>query len=275
VTALEAPLASDGILKAKLATGCLRSVSLFGGYSRRVGPTFVDCHSHVVPSGDDGVHTLDQGRALCNEAARRGTRILYATPHVWPQLTLTREREEEIRRAFVDLRPRVDLDLRLGFELTPSRELLREDPRRYALAGTDAVLMEVPFLGPPHDLFALAEHAVRAGLLPVVAHPERTEAVLDDSGLAGELAARGWLLQVNATSLLGNHGPEIEELAWRLVEEGTAALVASDGHRAARPPFLDEAYRAACRRLASRALALFDGSALGLARPAQRLAAAR
>ena len=71
---------------------------------------------------------------------------------------------------------------------------------------------------------------------------------------------------MNATSLLGYHGPEREALGWRLVDEGLADLVASDGHRAARPPFLDEAFELAHARVGEGALALFDGRALaGLA----------
>ena len=230
-----------------------------------MGPAFVDCHSHVVPSGDDGAATLAEGRSLCREAARRGTRILFATPHVWPETGLTAERERDIRAAFVALRPDVALELRLGFELTPTHDLLDEDPRRYVLEGTDAVLMEVPFVGPIEPLVALAERVEAEGLTPLIAHPERTEAVREAPGAAVELADRGWLLQVNATSLLGRHGEEASELAWWLLEDGHAALVASDGHRAARPAQLDEAFRHARERLGeARARPLFDGSALGL-----------
>ena len=225
---------------------------------------FVDCHSHVVPSGDDGAATVEDGLSLCHSAARHGTAVLFGTPHVWPHFTLTADRELEVRSAFERMRRRADLDLRLGFELTPTRALLREDPGRYALEGTDRVLMEVPFTGPADLVFAMAAHVEAAGLQPVIAHPERTEAVLDDPGIAGELAARGWAVQVNPTSLTGRHGPEIEELGWLLVETGTATVVASDGHRTTRPAHLDDAYRLARRRLGERALSLFDGSALGV-----------
>ena len=225
---------------------------------------FVDCHSHVVPSGGDGAATVEDGLSLCHSAARHGTAVLFGTPHVWPHFTLTADRELEVRSAFERMRRRADLDLRLGFELTPTRALLREDPGRYALEGTDRVLMEVPFTGPADLVFAMAAHVEAAGLQPVIAHPERTEAVLDDPGIAGELAARGWAVQVNATSLTGRHGPEIEELGWLLVETGTATVVASDGHRTTRPAHLDDAYRLARRRLGERALSLFDGSALGV-----------
>ena len=235
-----------------------------------MSPAFVDCHSHVVPSGDDGAGSVEEGVALCREAARHGTEILFATPHVWPHLVLTEAREAEVRDAYERIRKNAGLELRLGWELTPTAALLDEDPHRYVLEGTDSVLMEVPFTGPADELLALAERTESAGLRPVIAHPERTEAVLDRPELADELDARGWTLQVNATSLLGRHGDEAAELGWDFLERGIATIVASDGHRPTRPPQLDEAYALAVRRLGEeRTLPLFDGSALGLATPSR------
>jgi protein-tyrosine phosphatase len=227
---------------------------------------FVDCHSHVVPSGDDGAGSVVDGTALCRSACRHGTRILFATPHVWPELRLTPSREASIRAAFAHVREAATLELRLGWELTPTRELLDDDPGRYVLEGTDAVLMEVPFVGSVAPLVALAELTESVGLRPVIAHPERTEAVIDRPLVADELAERGWTLQVNASSLLGRHGEDAADLGWDLLERGIATVVASDGHRPTRPPHLDGAYDAAVRRLgADCATPLFDGTALGLA----------
>jgi len=236
---------------------------------------FVDVHSHVIPSGDDGAGTLREALELAASAAAHGTGILFATPHVWPQLPLTIAREGEVRRAFERARREqgLPLELRLGFELTPSRALLGEDLRRYELEGTGAVLMEVPFSGPADILVRLAEHAESFGLQPVIAHPERTQAVQDRPALADELAERRWLLQVNATSLTGDHGPDADELGWRLVRSGTASLVASDGHRPTRPPHLDAAYAEAIRKVgAERARMLFCGAALGFSERAPFLA---
>jgi protein-tyrosine phosphatase len=230
-----------------------------------VAPAFVDCHSHVVPSGDDGAKTLAEGLRLCELAAAAGTEVLYGTPHVWPHLVLTPKREAAILDAFERLRERAPLQLRLGYELTPSRALLDEDPARYVLEGTQLVLVEVPFSGPADELLALGEHIEAAGLVPLVAHPERTQAVQERPALALELAERGWPLQVNATSLLGLHRPEAEILGWKLVEEGSAKVVASDGHRKTRPPRLDDAYALAAARVGEEAaLPLFDGRGLGI-----------
>ena len=142
---------------------------------------------------------------------------------------------------------------------------MRENPARYALEGTEVVLAEMPFLGPASDLIELGEHIERAGLTPLVAHPERTEPVLERPGLARELAER-WPLQLNASSLLGGHGREIEELAWDLLD--VASVVASDGHRLTRPARLDDAFELVRARVGEEAARpLFDGSALGLRSP--------
>ncbi len=234
-------------------------------------PRFVDVHSHVVPSGDDGVKSVAEGGELARDAFAHGTRILYGTPHVAPHVPLTDDRERSVRAAFREVRDRAGLELRLGYELTPMPSLLNEDPWRYVLEGLEHVLVEIPFVGSAELFLEVGEWIAAAGLTPIVAHPERTEAVLTRPGLADELAARGWLLQVNASSLLGRHTPEMEQQGWRIVDEGLASLVASDGHRATRPMLLDGAYELARARVGEeRALRLFDGSALGIALTASR-----
>jgi protein-tyrosine phosphatase len=227
--------------------------------------TYWDVHSHVVPSGDDGVGSTEEGLELCREAAAHGTSVLFATPHVWPQLPLTDEREEEVRRTHARMARMLavdGIDLRLGFELTPAPVLLDEDLGRYVLGDLPAVLMELPFAGPLGLAERVAEEIEAAGLTPVVAHPERADAVIDDPELAAAYSERGWLLQVNATSLLGYHGPDPFAAGWLLVERGLVDLVASDGHRAARPPFLDAAYEAVRGRRGPAADPLFGGAAL-------------
>ena len=231
----------------------------------RLDGVFVDVHSHVVPSGDDGAQSVVEGLELCRAAAAHGTSVLFATPHVWPLLPLPADREERIRTAHEDMAAqasRFGLELQLGFELTPTPALLEDDLERYRLGELPAVLMEVPFQGSLSLAERLAERIQASGLTPVIAHPERSEAVLDDPGLAAALHDRGWLLQINATSVIGYHGAEIEANAWRLIDGGLADLVASDGHRRARPPQLDEAYRLVQARLGEGARALFDGRAL-------------
>ena len=239
----------------------------------------VDTHSHVVPSGDDGVRSVDEGVALVLEAAARGTAVQYATPHAMRQIPVTPARRRQVADAARAMRAQLGgrVVLRLGWELSAQSWFLDEDPRDFRLEGLDACLLELPL---PHThpdsldlLVRCAEHIEQAGLVPLLGHPERCPLVIRRPAAARELSERGWLLQVNASSLIGDHGADPERTGWWLLDAGLADIVGSDGHRAARPPFLDGALRAAERRLGSeRARALFTGAALApleaLKRPA-------
>jgi protein-tyrosine phosphatase len=227
----------------------------------------------MIPSGDDGVTTVEEGFELCSQAANRGTSVLYGTPHVNDDLPLTSERETGVRgsaRRLGELLQVIGLEVRVGFELHPTVALRATDLGRYRLDGFDAVLLECPLeTGVRHGLdqiFAAAARIESAGLLPILAHPERSPAFLTEQPAAGEAARRGWLLQVTAASLFGRNGDEAGRFAWSLLEHKDARLVASDAHRPDRPPFLDGALTVLSRRLGRRrAAGLLDGTALGVA----------
>lgn len=234
---------------------------------------FVDVHSHAVPSGDDGARTFEEAVELCRIAVDTGTRVLFATPHAhagWDSYPRTRERERLFAESFPKVRAaaaQFGLELRRGWEVFPT--VLRDaDPEEFVLEGTRAVLIEFPghWLGFKDDsalTLEAADRLVAAGLVPVVAHPERSIGLRADFAVARALVDRGCLLCPNGDSALGGNGQAAEELLWRLLDEGLVALIASDGHRARRPPQLDRAYEVLADRYGAEAVApLLDGSAL-------------
>lgn len=236
-------------------------------------PGFVDVHSHVVPSGDDGASSVEQGLELCRIAYDAGTRVLFATPHAhaaWDSFPRTPARQRIFDAAYPVMRDEAagwGLDLRRGWEVFPT-VIADSDPSELRLAGTTAVLVEFPgwWLDVPDPIPIVAtacERIEAAGLVPVLAHPERCPAISDAPEIVAPLAERGWLLCLNAPSLLGEHGATSERAAWRLLDDGVVSLAASDAHGLARPPTLDRAFRAVERRFGRAfALPLFDGSAL-------------
>src|SRR3954454_7386481 len=102
-------------------------------------PWIVDCHSHLVPSGDDGVRTVEEGLELLRVAHRHGTRTLYATPHVhaaWDSYPLSAERLALYDAAFPRMQAEAagfGLDLQRGFEVFPGALAADVDRRDYAL----------------------------------------------------------------------------------------------------------------------------------------------
>ncbi len=234
---------------------------------------FVDLHTHVVPSGDDGAYDVESGLALCRQMAAEGTSVVYATPHAHPPdswFPITEERVALVRGGYAEMKPACagfGLDLRLGWELSATGVLVGE-LSDYVLEGTRAILLELP--GPWfsfEDEVAVTRDeaaAIRAaGLEVILAHPERSLGIQRRPELLHELVEEGVLVCFNADSFVGGHGETCERCAWRLLELGVGDFVASDAHRPERPSRLREAVMAIAARYGrERALALAEGAAL-------------
>jgi protein-tyrosine phosphatase len=236
---------------------------------------FVDLHSHVIPSGDDGSRDVEEGIALCRQITALGTRVLYGTPHAHPPggpYTLTPERAELARTSYAEMKgpcAEFGLDLRLGWELSPAGALVGE-LADYVLEGTRGILLELPgpwlwvtFDDPVEATRAQAAEIRAAGFEVVLAHPERCVGIQCDAALLEGLVAEGALVCFNADSFVGAHEAGSEESVWQLLDRGLGDFIASDSHTAARPSRLDEAVEAIAARYGrERAIALADGSAL-------------
>ena len=234
---------------------------------------FVDLHTHVIPSGDDGAPSIEAGLELCREMAAQGTRVVYGTPHAHPPdgwFPITEERASLARQSYAEMKPQCaefGLDLRLGWELAATGALIG-DLGDYVLEGTRAILLELP--GPWFsfdDEVAVTRKqgsVIRAaGFQVVLAHPERSLGVQRRPELLLEFVEEGALVCFNADSFVGGHGNSAEQCSWRLLELGIGDFVASDAHRPERPGRLREAVEAIAARYGDeRALTLARGDAL-------------
>ncbi len=234
---------------------------------------FVDLHTHVIPSGDDGAKSIEAGLELCREMAADGARVVYGTPHAHPAdgwFPITAERVGLARRSYAEMKPRCaefGLDLRLGWELSATGVLVG-DLGDYVLEGTRSILLELP--GPwfsfDDEVAVTREQAAEiraAGLEVVLAHPERSPGVQRRPELLLELIEEGALVCFNADSFVGGHGEACARCGWRLLELGVGDFIASDAHRPERPSRLHEAVEAIAARYGEeRALALAQGAAL-------------
>jgi protein-tyrosine phosphatase len=248
------------------------SSETFAGGRETTG-LFVDVHSHVIPSGDDGARSIEEGLELCRRAAAHGTRVLYGTPHAQPGGRWHSVTPERYRGAVANHEAMKDecagfgLELRLGWEVAPTG--IVGDVRDYVLEGLDAVLVEFPgpwfaFRDTLLETRRQVDEVRAAGLGVVLAHPERCVEIQDRPELVLPFAADGALVCFNADSFVGGHGKTTERCAWQLVELGVGDLLASDAHRRDRPSRLHEAVEVISNRYdPERALALADGSALG------------
>jgi protein-tyrosine phosphatase len=234
---------------------------------------FVDVHSHVVPSGDDGARDVAEGLELCRQAAEQGTRLLFGTPHAHIPASpypLTAERVDRARAGYEEMKDECSafgLELRLGWEVAPGAVLLGEI-EDYVLEGTGAVLVEFPgpwfeYVDPMAAVRVQVDQIRAAGLGVVLAHPERSVEIQRRPELVLPFVEDGALICFNGDSFIGWHGSVSERCAWRLLELGVGDLIASDSHGPSRPSKLREAFDVVAARIGhDRALALVDGSAL-------------
>jgi protein-tyrosine phosphatase len=102
--------------------------------------------------------------------------------------------------------------------------------RRFSLGGAGYLLVELPWEGASAATMAALRRLDNDGLRPVIAHPERYADIQDRPGRAESLVASGCLLQVTASTLVGQHGRAAAVVAKALLEHGLVHLVASDTH---------------------------------------------
>jgi protein-tyrosine phosphatase len=103
----------------------------------------------------------------------------------------------------------------------------------YAQRGTD-LLVETPHGPLPPGFEKLLFRLGKRGYRVLLAHPERNITFQREPGRLTELARRGVLLQVTASSLAsGSRRSGTARLAFSLVTEGVCHVIASDAHGAA------------------------------------------
>jgi protein-tyrosine phosphatase len=220
------------------------------GHTHRTWGRRADLHFHLLPGADDGPATIEESLELAWAALRDAIGTIVATPHIRPEFVSdVRELPERVGELQVALeREAIPLCVRRGGELGHEMvgRLSQPELEMIAVGPPSArwVLLEAPLQGGGEDFDAAADELRDRGFGILIAHPERSPILVADdcAGLRRQLVL-GALAQLNACSLQGRHGDGIERAAFRLVEQGLAAAVASDAHGADRPPALGRALR--------------------------------
>jgi protein-tyrosine phosphatase len=211
----------------------------------------VDIHSHILSGLDDGSKSLEMSVEMVRLAGQTGTTDIVATPHansLYPfEAAVVQEKVRQLRRLAGE-----GVRIHWGCDFHLSHDNIRralEDPGRYTVNGLGYLMVEFPELPIFHFSERILTDLQKAGMVPVVTHPERNEYLAKDVKRLRRWVESGVFLQITAQSLLGQFGPEAAECGRALVEKGLVHFVASDGHDLVeRPPRLDLArqYLIAC-----------------------------
>jgi protein-tyrosine phosphatase len=195
---------------------------------------FVDVHTHVLPGVDDGTRTLEEAVATAAEAAAGGVEAMVATPHVRDDYPTSADMIADgvaaLRRELGDRG--IPLALHPGAEVALER-VAAIDPaelRRYSLAGGPYILVEFPYRGWPAGAEAVAATLLRSGFTPLLAHPERNDAIAERPERLRPLVEAGCFVQVTSGSVTGGLGRTPRRAAEALLELGLVHVVATDLH---------------------------------------------
>jgi protein-tyrosine phosphatase len=192
----------------------------------------IDLHCHLLPNLDDGSRSAEQSAAVLDHFIAAGVTGVVLTPHLAASAISARGESAVERRAeaFAELQrnapPKIRLSLGFEIMLDQPMPVLALGDRRFALAESRYYLVEFPLSIVGQFATAALGQMTRAGVIPIVAHPERYQAC--SPAVVAEWRAVGARIQVDATTLTRPHLRGRRARA--LLELGLADVLAADNH---------------------------------------------
>jgi protein-tyrosine phosphatase len=201
---------------------------------------FVDLHSHWIASIDDGARSEGEGIELLRGLWAAGFSTVVATPHMRPGMfendraALTRAFDEmaapvATARASGAGLPEVWLASEHFLDDVVFHRLTHDQALPYP--GGGAALVELPTEAFPVRLAHRFVDLRRAGITPVLAHPERYKPVWEDDRCLDPLLDAGAQLLLDVCALVGKYGRAAQKAAEKLLEEDAYEAACSDAHR--------------------------------------------
>ena len=187
----------------------------------------IDIHTHLLPGVDDGSPSVDVSVEVLGRFASEGVETVVCTPHLRASQVA-----DAPHAAYAAIFDTLTAATPGGPTLQRGWEIMLDVPGvdltipGLTLGSSAAVLVEFPRTGVParggDELFRLR----MAGLVPVLAHPERYWGCT--SALVRSWRQSGTVIQVDSAALLA--GGRMGQLALALLEEGLVDCLASDNH---------------------------------------------
>lgn len=202
----------------------------------------IDIHCHLLPAVDDGPGSVEQAVEMAKRAVSEGVTAIVVTPHAFhPQFDTSQLDVQNAVDHFQQVlrQEGVALDLYAGQEIRIFGELVDalERGEALSLAGSRYVLVEFPSDSVPAYAEQLFFGLQTEGYTPVIAHPERNKEFATNPKRLMDFVSSGALSQITTSSLTGEFGQNVKELAFAFLRNGLSHLIASDAHSTGRRKF--------------------------------------
>lgn len=194
-----------------------------------------DMHCHLLPGVDDGSMNMDMTRKLLQMEIENGVDTILFTPHF--KRGKSRFNNEKLLQVFEKVKQEAlkmnpDMKLYLGEELYYDHSLCHaiEEGKALKLNGTDYVLVE---FSPDVDyktIHKACQNLVMLGVMPVLAHIERYQALVSKNDRLVEIHEMGVYYQMNITSIMGSCFSTRSYRQKKLMADGWIDIIGSDSH---------------------------------------------
>ncbi len=195
----------------------------------------IDVHSHLLPGIDDGCADVAESIHCARRMVEAGYSHSFCTPHIWPNLNndahSIKPRVEALQKAFdeaginLKLMPGGEMHIDRNFTvLSPDELVSYNNNRKYALFDFWTSEMQEYFE-------ACVNHIKKTGMQPILAHPERIEAIQQSPSVMDWFEEIGLWVQCNLECLGDDERSTRRRLAERWLSENRYFMLGSDLHR--------------------------------------------
>lgn len=203
----------------------------------------IDIHNHILVDVDDGSKNINETIELLKQAKCEGITDIVATPHHLH--TRYSNNIENVKIKLNELKKNAfikELGIRLyaGQEIRITDQIIDDikNNKIEGINGSRYLLLEFPSNEVPHYSNQLFYELQTMGYIPIIAHPERNKAIVQNMDILFELVNGGALSQITTSSLLGEFGSKVRKQSLKMIDNNLAHFIASDAHNVSNRPFI-------------------------------------
>ena len=210
----------------------------------------IDIHCHILDGVDDGAYCLAESVEMARVACESGTKQIIATPHAnapgveqntWGSFFVDKLAvlNERLKAEYIPVTVYPGQEVFCAGDmvsLLKSGEIITLNSSRY-------ILVEFDFYSRSESILDQCDVLLSNGVIPVIAHPERYEALKESDQTAYRLKRKNCLLQINCGSLFGAFGRSAQNAAHGMLSDSLVDFIASDAHSPyVRTPYMADAH---------------------------------
>ena len=197
---------------------------------------YIDIHSHLLPSIDDGAVTIADTISLISQLKAIGVAEFITTPHIINSVWNNTKQSIELKYNETETLLKNEAEV-MTIKSAAAEYML--DSFFFDMIKSEAplltlkdnyVLVEMSYLDAPHQLYDMIFELQIAGYIPVLAHPERYLFYYNQFNEYHKLKKAGCLFQINLLSTVGYYGVGVTKLAQKLLNNEMYDFVGSDVH---------------------------------------------